>query len=134
MYKILELTYNLWLLEEYINKSWYTFVWFIQDKMIFKYKEETTKQLREKTNTEKFFELDNIWLSNYAWLISERLWLDFNFTLNELEKFRDYRLEKSENAIKCKWQKQNSFEVPKRLKTRFSNNNKPKKSATITEI
>lgn len=122
MIKTIEIEYCE--LETYLNKSNYTFLWFYEWKCIFKYKEETSRQLKEKTNTEKFFELDETWLNSYAWLVAKKLWLDFEFTKQEIIKFRNYRNEKSEWAIKCKWQKQTSFEVPLRLKTWFDNNRK----------
>ena len=84
-YKILELPYSKDTLEQYLNKN-YTFLGFIGDKMIFKYKEVTSRQLTNKTNTEKFFELNDEWINNYAKAISERLELDFEFTKEEIVK------------------------------------------------
>lgn len=111
-------------LETYLNKPGFSFLCNYWDKFIFKYKEETSRQLKEKTNTERFFELDEEWINEYSWLIAWKLWKDFEFIKQEIIKFRKYRLEKSEWAIKCKWQKQTSFEVSLRLKTWLSNVNK----------
>ena len=135
MYKTIEINYSD--LETYLNKKWYTFLGFRNEVAVFKYNETTPRQLKEKTNTEKFFELDEIWLNNYSQLVSEKLWLEFEFIKQEIIKFRSYRLEKSEWAVKYKWQKQTSFEISLRLKTWLSNvnkNNINKKWLWVTEI
>ena len=129
-YKILELPYSKDTLEQYLNKN-YTFLGFIGDKMIFKYKEVTSRQLTNKTNTEKFFELNDEWINNYAKAISERLELDFEFTKEEIVKFIKYRTEWKENGKKVKWQKQQTFEVPLRLQTWFWNIKSKRKSENI---
>ena len=135
MFKIQEVCYSE--LETYLNKKWYTFLGFRDEVAVFKYTETTPRQLKEKTNTERFFELDEEWINEYSWLIAWKLWKDFEFIKQEIIKFRNYRLEKSEWAVKCKWQKQTSFEVPLRLKTRLDNNKNNinnKKWLWVTEI
>ena len=135
MYKTIEINYTD--LETYLNKKWYTFLGFRNEVAVFKYNETTPRQIKEKTNTERFFELDEEWINEYSWLIAWKLWLEFEFIKQEIIKFRSYRLEKSEWAIKCKWQKQTSFEVPLRLQTWLSNvnkNNTNKKWLWITSL
>jgi len=135
MYKTIEVNYTE--LEAYLNKKWCTFLGFRNEVAVFKYNETTPRQIKEKTNTERFFELDEEWINEYSWLIAWKLWKDFEFIKQEIIKFRSYRLEKSEWAIKCKWQKQTSFEVPLRLKTwldRNKNNINNKKWLWVTEI
>ena len=122
-------------LETYLNKSWYSFLTNYQDKMIFKYKEKTSREIKAKTDTERFFELDDMQIDDYSYKIAEKLWLDPRFVFEEIKKFISYRTEKSEWAVKCKWQKQNSFEVPLRLQTWFSNvKSKPKVNLEINMI
>jgi hypothetical protein len=115
-------------LEIYLNKYWFIFLCSHQDKFIFKYTENTSRQITALTETDKFFNLDNEWIEKYSHLISERLWKDYEFINNELNKFIDYRSEKSEWAKKCKRQKQNSFEVPLRFKAWLWNTKQPLKS------
>jgi hypothetical protein len=121
-------------LEIYLNKTWYSFLCNFQDKFIFKYTEKSSRQIVALTDTERFFNLDDLWLDDYAVKISSRIWRDNQFVLNELIKFRDYRTEQSEWAKKCRWQKQTSFEVPKRLQTWFGNTKQTTTNYTITTI
>ena len=124
-------------LEIYLNKPWYTFLCSHQDNFVFKYKEETSKQLVTKTKTEKFFDM----FINKEF--DQQLLLDClpehklseEILKQELVKFINYWIEKNDNWTKRKWQKQNTFEITARLRTWFSNVKiQPNKWVWITEI
>ena len=132
MNKVIERKYNKEELEMLVNKTWYKFLWFIDNKMIFQYKEkqETSRQITEKTKTEKFFDCflnKDLTNQDFIWVINE---LNIENTQENKEKilgFINYWLEKWERDNKYKWQKQNTFEITARLRTRFSNNFNNKK-------
>ena len=121
-------------LEIFLNKPWFSFLSNYQDRFIFKYTEKSSRQIVALTDTERFFNLDNEWIENYSRLISNKINKDYDFVKTEIVKFINYRTEQSEWAKKCKWQKQTSFEVPKRLQTWFSNAKQTTTNYTITTI
>jgi hypothetical protein len=41
--------------------------------MIFKYKEKTSREIKAKTDTERFFELDDMQIDDYSYKIAEKL-------------------------------------------------------------
>lgn len=121
MIKIIELTYSQQLLEEYLNKK-YTLLWFIWDKMIFKYIEKTPtqRQVKSKWETERFFELSEAEFTDYTERLSIAMMLDSTALRIELEKFKKYRLEKWDNDKKYRYQKQDTFEIKARINRRIN--------------
>lgn len=136
--KINEYKYSKEKLEQIMNKKWETLVWLMNWLIITKTTIKTSRQIVAKTNTQKFFDIfinkipDNEILS----IISKELNIDIQENKQEILKFANFRLERWENDIKYKWEKQNTFEYLSRLRTWFSNKRdiKPKKWTWITKL
>ena len=129
MYQIQEINYSKEILESYINKKWYIFLWFVWDKMIFKVMKESKK------STE---------------LMKGKIFLDLIATLN-IEDFKEfwdethlkqimkdlyiYWTAKNDWGNKERWQMEKVFDIKQRYYT-FLRNNKstPKKSYNVTTI
>jgi len=122
-------------IETYLNKPWYTFLSNYKDSFIFKYTVKDEKKITTETNTEKFFNMSIQEIENYSKIVAEKMNLDFEVVKNKISNFREYWTEQSEWSIKCRWQKEKTFEVPKRLKRRFDNdfNNTIKKNTINSE-
>ena len=124
-----EFEYSQELLQEYINKPKYKFIWFIGDKMVFSIenKEVTKRQVVELTRTEKFFEMFKTW--TFDNLFIEDIFKELNLQINketkeDLLKFVNYRSEKWDRDKKSKWEKEKTFELLSRLRTWYSNQKK----------
>ena len=111
MYEIIELDYNKDLLQTYINKKWYIFLWFIKDKIVFKVKKESKKStelMKDKTL------LDLIKTLNIQ---------DFKEFGNEehlkqvMKDFVIYRTAKNDWWTKERWQMEKVFDIKQRYYT-----------------
>ena len=124
-----EFEYSQELLQEYINKPKYKFIWFIGDKMVFSIenKETTKRQAVALTRTEKFFEMFETWIFDNEFI--EDIFKELNLQINketkeDLLKFVNYRSEKWDRDKKSKWEKEKTFELLSRLRTWYGNQKK----------
>lgn len=109
-YKILELPYSKDTLEQYLNKKNHSFLWFVWDKMIFKYNDskKSTALMENKTL------LDLISTLNIE---DFREYWDDNYLKEVMKDFVIYWRAKNEWWTKERWQMEKVFDVWWRYRT-----------------
>lgn len=123
MIKILELPYNKEELENYINKKWYSFLWFVDWKMIFKYNDspKSTELMKDKTLYDLIKTLNIEDFREYG---------SDEYLKDTMKEFVLYRRQKNDGWLKERWQMEKVFDISGRYRT-FLRNWKKKQSDNI---